>query len=61
MMTRKRILLALAAVLVLIQFIRIDKINPPVDPKLDFSAAAHPPPEVLTPHSKRREVRQLAP
>lgn len=47
-MNRKRILWILAAVLVLIQLIRIDKSNPPVDPKLDFQAAAHPPAEVLT-------------
>lgn len=46
-MTRKRIVLALAVLLVLIQFIRIDKTNPPVDPKLDFAAAARPPAEVL--------------
>jgi hypothetical protein len=47
-MTRKRILLALAVLLVLIQFFRIDKTNPPVDPKLDFAAAAQPPAEVLS-------------
>jgi hypothetical protein len=47
-MTRKRILLALAAILVLIQFIRIDKTNPPVDPTVDFATAVQPPAEVLT-------------
>ncbi|GAB4496044.1 MAG: hypothetical protein OHK0019_26910 [Saprospiraceae bacterium] len=47
-MNRKRILLGLAIFLVLIQFIRIDKTNPPVDPKLDFATVARPPAEVLS-------------
>ena len=47
-MQRKRILFGLVLFLVLIQFIRIDKTNPPVDPKLDFAAAAQPPAEVLS-------------
>lgn len=47
-MTRKRILLISAAALLLIQLIRIDKSNPPVDPKLDFKAVAKPPAEVLS-------------
>lgn len=46
-MNRKRILLGLAVLLVIIQFIRIDKTNPPVDPKLDFAVAARPPAEVV--------------
>lgn len=48
MMKRKYILLIVTAVLLLSQLIRIDKTNPPVDPKLDFQAAAHPPAEVLS-------------
>ncbi|MBK7939990.1 MAG: heme-binding domain-containing protein [Lewinellaceae bacterium] len=47
-MKRKYILLIVTAVLLLSQLIRIDKTNPPVDPKLDFQAAAHPPAEVLS-------------
>lgn len=47
-MNRKRILLAIAIFLVLIQFIRIDKTNPPVDPKIDFATAVRPPAEVLS-------------
>ena len=47
-MTRKRILIGFAVLLVLIQFFRIDKTNPPVDPKIDFQAAARPPAEVLS-------------
>ncbi|MBX2890891.1 MAG: heme-binding domain-containing protein [Saprospiraceae bacterium] len=46
-MNRKRILIGLAALLVLIQLIRIDKTNPPVDPKIDFATAVRPPAEVL--------------
>jgi len=40
---RKHILPILAALLVLIQFIRIDKTNPPVDASLDFLATMNPP------------------
>ncbi|MBV6443485.1 MAG: cytochrome C [Haliscomenobacteraceae bacterium CHB4] len=47
-MQRKRILWSIVLFFVLIQFIRIDKINPPVDPKLDFATAARPPAEVLS-------------
>lgn len=47
-MNRKRIFLGLAILLVVIQFIRIDKNNPPVDPKLDFAAAANAPAEVVS-------------
>ena len=47
-MKRKYILPITLAVLLLIQLIRIYKTNPPVDPKLDFKAAAHPPAEVLS-------------
>jgi hypothetical protein len=47
-MTRKRILSALAILLIIMQLIRIDKTNPPVDPQLDFAAAAHPPEAVLS-------------
>ncbi|MCB0528608.1 MAG: heme-binding domain-containing protein [Lewinellaceae bacterium] len=47
-MNRKRLLLILLAVLVLIQFIRIDRSIPETDPKQDFAYAARPPAEVLT-------------
>jgi hypothetical protein len=47
-MKRKRILLGIVLFFVLIQFIRIDKTNPPVDPKLDFAAATHAPAEVVS-------------
>lgn len=47
-MNRKRVFLGLAIFLVLIQFIRIDKTNPPVDPKVDFATIAHPPAAVLS-------------
>lgn len=40
---RKHILPILGVILVLIQFIRIDKTNPPIDPKLDFVATVNPP------------------
>ena len=47
-MKRKRIFTLTGVALLLIQLIRIDKSNPPVDPKLDFRSAANPPAEVLT-------------
>lgn len=47
-MTRKRILLGIAVFFILIQFIRIDKTNPPVNPKFDLQAATRPPDEVLS-------------
>ncbi len=40
---RKHIIPILAVIFVLIQFIRIDKTNPPIDPKLDFVATVNPP------------------
>lgn len=42
----KRILLALLAILVVIQFFRIDKTNPPVDAGAEFMAMANPPADV---------------
>lgn len=47
-MKRKRIFALTGAALLLIQLIRIDKSNPPVDPRLDFRAAANPPAEVAS-------------
>ncbi len=42
----KKIILGLIVFLVLIQFIRIDKTNPPVDKKKDFITLTNPSPEV---------------
>lgn len=44
--SKRRILYILIAALVLIQFSRIDKTNPPVDAKLDFINMTNPPVEV---------------
>ena len=44
--TLKRILLGLAAVLVIIQFFRIDKTNPPIDSGQEFMALTAPPADV---------------
>lgn len=44
----KRILMGLAVVLVLIQFIRIDKTNPPLDEPNDFINLNKPPQQVTT-------------
>jgi cytochrome c553 len=46
-MLKKRILPALGILFVLIQLVRIDKTNPPVDPQHDFQAVAQPPAAVL--------------
>lgn len=43
MLKRKYILPILGVIFLLIQFIRIDKTNPPIDPNLDFLAAVNPP------------------
>ncbi len=42
----KRILLGVAAVLVIIQFFGIDKTNPPVEASQDFLSIANPPAEI---------------
>ncbi len=42
----KKILLGLVAVLIIIQFFRIDKTNPPVDNSQDFMTLTSPPAEV---------------
>lgn len=42
----KKILLGLVAVLVIIQFFRIDKTNPPVDASQDFMTLTSPPAEI---------------
>lgn len=44
--TVKRILLGLIAVLVIIQFFRIDKTNPPLDPPNDFINVQNPPQQI---------------
>ena len=43
---RKHILPILGIVFILIQFIRIDKTNPPIDPKLDFISTMNTPEDV---------------
>jgi len=40
------ILAGIVVLLVLMQFVRIDKTNPPVDPAQDFTAIANPPQDV---------------
>lgn len=42
-MNKKGILYALLILLIVIQFFRIDKENPSVDPKVDFIAITNPP------------------
>ncbi|MCI5081733.1 MAG: heme-binding domain-containing protein [Saprospiraceae bacterium] len=44
----KRILLGVAAVLVIIQFFGIDKTNPPVEASQDFLSIANPPAEIAS-------------
>jgi len=46
MLKRKYILPALGVLLILIQFIRIDKTNPASDPQQDFVAVVNPPENV---------------
>ena len=46
MLKRKYILPALAVIFILIQFIRIDKTNPPIDSDQDFVAVMNPPAEI---------------
>lgn len=43
---RKHILPILGLIFIIIQFFRIDKTNPPIDPKLDFVSNLNPPSEV---------------
>ncbi|MDH3651878.1 MAG: heme-binding domain-containing protein [Saprospiraceae bacterium] len=43
----KRVLIFLLVILVGIQFIRIDKTNPPSDPTLDFIAMENPPEDLV--------------
>lgn len=47
-MKKKNILLALLAVLVVIQFFQIDKTNPESDPAHDFIAMENPPAQIAT-------------
>jgi len=44
----KKLFLILIVVLAIMQFFRIDKTNPPIDPKLDFIALTQPPDEVAS-------------
>jgi len=46
MKTKNKIILGLIAILVIMQFFRIDKENPPIDPKSDFINVLNPPIEV---------------
>jgi len=43
---RKHILPILGAIFIIIQFFRIDKTNPPIDPKLDFVTTMNPPADI---------------
>src|SRR6218665_2695091 len=42
-LTRKTILTGILLLLIVFQFFRIDKTNPPVDPAQDFIMLSHPP------------------
>ena len=46
MRTKKRLLILLG-ILLLIQLIRIDKTNPPIDPAVDFEPVVKPPDDVM--------------
>jgi len=46
-MTIKKVLIGIAVLFLLIQFIRVDKINPPVDPTKDFIVMTNAPKEVV--------------
>jgi hypothetical protein len=45
---KKKIIIGLLAILVLIQFIRVDKTNPPVDVQQDFITQTKPPVEIVS-------------
>ena len=45
---KKKIIIGLLAFLVLIQFIRVDKTNPPVEPQNDFITITQAPAEVVS-------------
>ena len=45
---KKKIIIGLTVVIILIQFIRVDKTNPPVDAQQDFIAITKPPVEIVT-------------
>ncbi len=45
---KKKIMLVLLAIFVLIQFVRVDKVNPPVEIEKDFITITKPPVEVAT-------------
>lgn len=45
---KKKILIGLAVIVVVIQFFRIDKTNPPVQEELDFVTITNPPAEVAS-------------
>lgn len=44
---KKKIIIGLIVVVVLIQFIRIDKTNPPAEPQQDFIVITQPPAEIV--------------
>lgn len=46
-MRTKKILWIALGILLLMQLIRIDKTNPPIDPSVDFAQAAKPPADVM--------------
>ena len=46
MLKKKYIWPAIGIILILIQFIRIDKTNPPIEPTLDFVTTVNPPVEM---------------
>lgn len=45
---KKKIILGLLAFLILIQFIRVDKTNPPVEPQNDFVTITQAPAEIVS-------------
>lgn len=47
-MTKRNIILAVVAILVVMQFFRIDKTNPTADPAKDFITAENPPAEMAS-------------
>ena len=45
---KKKIIIGLVVIIVLIQFIRVDKTNPPVDAQQDFITITKPPIEIVS-------------
>lgn len=46
MINKKNIIIALVAIIVILQFFGIDKENPPIDPAQDFMTVMNPPAEI---------------